>query len=108
MRMQALKWVQAAPSEQIHSRLARFAQTARRFQEEGPQFPDAPIPWETRRKLAIRMSQLNQDNASHMLQVLEHLQPDAVPAPSAGNDLTIDINKLTSETIDRLQVRLGR
>lgn len=102
--MQALKWVQAAPTEQIQSRLARFTQMARRFQEEGHKIPDAPIPWETRRKLAIRLSQLNQDHVAHMLQVLEHLQPDALPAPMAGADLMIDIDKLTLKTIDRLQV----
>jgi hypothetical protein len=104
MFVQALKWVQTAPSEQLQSRLARFAQVAQRMLDEGPQIPDVPIPWETRRKLAIRLSQLNQDHVSHMLQVLEHLQPDALPAPTAGADLMIDIDKLTLQTIDKMQV----
>jgi hypothetical protein len=108
MYAQALKWVQAAPSEQLQSRLARFAQVAQRMRDEGPQIPDAPIPWESRRKLAIRLSQLNQDHVSHVLQVLEHIQPEALPPPAAGNDLTLDIDKLTLQTIDRLQVWLKR
>lgn len=102
--IQALKWVQAATSEQIQHRLNRFGQMTRRYQEEGPQLVDATIPWETRRKLAIRLSQLNQDHVAYMLQVLEHLQPEVLPAPMAGTDLTIDIDKLTLETIERLQV----
>lgn len=104
--MQALKWVQAASSEKIQDRLARFAQTTRKIQDDGPQFLDASIPWETRRKLAIRMSQLNQDHVAHTLEVLEHLQPDSLPAPT-GTDLMIDIDKLTLESINKLQVRVN-
>lgn len=104
MCLQALKWVQSAPSDQIQSRLTRFGQMARRFLEEGPQILDATIPWEARRKLAIRLSQLNQDHVTHMLKVLEHLQPEALPAPTSGTDLTIDIDRLTLETMERLQV----
>lgn len=104
MCLQALKWVQAATSEQIQHRLNRFGQVTRRYREEGPQILDATIPWETRRKLAIRLSQLNQDHVAYMLQVLEHLQPEALPAPTSGTDLTIDIDRLTLQTIDRLQV----
>lgn len=104
--VQALKWLQAASGAQAQARLQAYDAKVQKLLQEDPPPVIAAIPWEMRRKAAVRISQLNDRNVAHVMQILEHLQPQAVQHPARPDaDAVLDIDKLSLETLEKLQVR---
>jgi hypothetical protein len=61
--------------------------------------------WEAKRRIALAMSQLCQDNAYHLLEILaEECRVDM----DSFDEPEIDIDSLSDATLHQLQVRSGR
>eukprot|EP00892_Ulva_mutabilis_P010379 jgi/Ulvmu1/7713/UM039_0019.1 len=103
----ALKWLQAAPAGQGEARLREFDNKVQQCLDEDPPPPVASVGWELRRKVATRIAQLNWENAAHVMQILEHLQPRAIRGASRTDcDAVLDMNTLSQETLEKLQLFL--
>lgn len=89
----------------MNARLQAFDAKVQKLLDDDPPPPVASVSWDLRRKVALRIAQLNEHNAAHVVQVLEHLQPRAIRSSSRpDSDTVLDINNLSKETLDKLQV----
>lgn len=103
--MQALKWLQAASADQAQARLQAFDAKVQKLLEEDPPPAVATVPWELRRKVGVRIAQLNDSNVAHVMQILDHIQPRAIRAATRPDgDSVLDMNSLSVETLEKLQV----